>query len=103
MLSNPCVFMQRNYKGDWVSRRKTDAKDRLRHEVNTLARRQVKALKLAMREGMTLVKAREYDSRHKKIAELMKTLAESGGVRHEQEEEDLARHRKESHKGQTSE
>ena len=103
MLSNPCVFMQRNYKGDWVSRRKTDAKDRLRHEVNTLAKRQVKALRRAMRGGMTLVEAREYDNRHNKIADLMKSLAESNGVRHEQKEEDAARHRKESHKGQTSE
>ena len=47
---------------------------RLRQEMNTLARRQLKALRAAMVEGMTREQAEEYDKRHRRIAQIMNTL-----------------------------
>lgn len=52
----------------------TQSRDPLRRKVNSLAQRQIKALRAAMVQGMTSEEAREYEERQRSLGMLMKML-----------------------------
>ena len=61
-----------DHKGDAGCRVVMDSRHRLRSKVNSLAQRQIKALRAAMVVGMTSEEAKEYDERQRSLGMLMK-------------------------------